>query len=268
MPRASAPSRGVGTSMFPLYDDNPTEITPVVTVGLIAVTVVVWVYVQGAGLSAEVFGRSLCEFGAMPAEITGRGGEAPRSGVLPCTAGGFTWETLLTSMFLHGGWMHLIGNMWFLWVFGNNIEDSMGHLRFLVFYLLTGLIAAGAQVAFEPASTVPIVGASGAVSGIMGAYLVLYPRVRVHLLVILVILVRVFPVPAWLMLVYWFAIQLASAAARRRRVPWWVSRSGLTSAVSRRGWVLVKVFENPTLVRAKRSNVTLSRSDIRHGGWW
>ena len=253
--------------MFPLYDDNPTEITPVVTVGLIAVTVVVWVYVQGAGLSAEVFGRSLCEFGAMPAEITGRGGEAPRSGVLPCTAGGFTWETLLTSMFLHGGWMHLIGNMWFLWVFGNNIEDSMGHLRFLVFYLLTGLIAAGAQVAFEPASTVPIVGASGAVSGIMGAYLVLYPRVRVHLLVILVILVRVFPVPAWLMLVYWFAIQLASAAAAAAGamvgVAFWAHVGGFAAGV-----VLVKVFENPTLVRAKRSNVTLSRSDIRHGGWW
>src|SRR5687768_18145771 len=97
--------------------------------------------------------------------------------------GGGSWLTVLTSMFLHGGWMHLIGNMWFLWIFGNNVEDSMGHLRFIVFYLLCGLGAAGAQVLASPASPIPMVGASGAISGVMGGYLLLYPRVRVHTLI-------------------------------------------------------------------------------------
>ena len=251
--------------MFPLYDDNPTEITPIVTIGLIATTVAVWVLGTGRrALHRDPSAVRVRTWERYPRKITGRAG-GPRTAALPCAPGGFTWEALLTSMFLHGGWMHLIGNMWFLWVFGNNIEDSMGHLRFLVFYVLTGLIAAGAQVAFEPASAVPIVGASGAVSGIMGAYLLLYPRVRVHLLVILVIFIRVFAVPAWLMLVYWFGIQLVSAAAAATGamvgVAFWAHVGGFVA-----GLALVKVFENPTLVNAKRSNVRLARSDIPSRG--
>ena len=130
-------------------------------------------------------------------------------------------------MFLHGGWGHLLGNMLFFWVFGNNIEDSMGPGRFLVFYLICGLVAAGAHVLVEPASPVPTVGASGAISGVLGAYLVLYPKVRVNMLFIFIIFFKVFAIPAWLVLIWWFfaagahraAAALADAAGRlgRRR---------------------------------------------------
>ena len=129
--------------MFPLRDENPTEITPFVTVALIAANVGIWLFVQNAG-SGERFLESLCLYGAIPGEISGaipRGELVPLGQAALCRTGGLASATLLSSMFLHGGWMHLIGNMWFLWVFGNNIEDSMGHLRFVVFYLLTGLPA-------------------------------------------------------------------------------------------------------------------------------
>ena len=181
--------------MFPLRDDNPTEIFPVVTILLIATSVWVWWYVQGAGVSPQALETSICAFGAIPAEVTG----AAPSGEGPCRLGGLTWQALLSSMFLHGSWMHLIGNLWFLWIFGNNIEDSMGHLRFLAFYVLTGLAAAGAHVVAEPGSPMPVVGASGAISGIMGAYLVLYPRAHV-ITAIVFVFIRVVPIPAWVML--------------------------------------------------------------------
>jgi len=117
---------------------------------------------------------------------------------------------IFTSMFLHGSWMHLIGNMWFLWVFGDNIEDSMGRVRFVIFYLLCGTAAALAQVSLNPASGIPMVGASGAISGVMGAYLILYPRVRVFCLLILGFFITSIALPAWTMLLYWAAIQLVS----------------------------------------------------------
>ena len=116
---------------------------------------------------------------------------------------------VLTSMFLHGSWMHLLGNMWFLWLFGNNIEDAMSRLRFVVFYLLCGLAAALLQVVVEPASAIPMVGASGAISGVMGAYLVLFPRVRVFTLVPLGFILTTIALPAWAMLIYWMVLQLA-----------------------------------------------------------
>src|SRR5438105_11508573 len=119
--------------------------------------------------------------------------------------------TPLTSMFLHGGWGHILGNALFFWVFGNNIEDSMGSVRFLAFYLICGLAAAATHVLMQPASPVPTVGASGAISGVLGAYLVLYPRVRVNMLFIFIIIIRVIPVPAWLVLIWWFAVRLITA---------------------------------------------------------
>ena len=122
--------------------------------------------------------------------------------------------TVLTSMFMHGGWMHLIGNMVFFWVFGNNIEDAMGHMRFAVFYLLCGVAAAAAQVLVTPSSTVPMVGASGAISGILGAYLLLYPRVRVHAFVFLAIYVTSVAIPAYVMLGYWILLQLLSSVSQ------------------------------------------------------
>ncbi len=135
-------------------------------------------------------------------------------------------------MFLHGSWMHLLGNMWFLWLFGNNIEDSMTRPRFVAFYLLSGLAAALAQVMANPASEVPMVGASGAISGVMGAYLVLFPRVRVFTVVPLGFFIQTIALPAWVMLIYWMFLQVAGRRDehRRRKAAAW--RSGRTSAVS------------------------------------
>ncbi len=251
--------------MFPLRDDNPTEIFPVFTVLIIAGTAAVWWYVQGAGLSPERLGTSICALGAIPAEVTGRlAAGAVREA--PCQLGGLTWEALVTSMFLHGSWMHMIGNMWFLWIFGNNIEDSMGHLRFAAFYLLTGVLAAMAHVLIAPASSVPMVGASGAISAIMGAYVVLYPRARIHTLFFFVIFVRVVPLPAWIMLGYWIFLQLAASAVSPQGgggVAYAAHIGGFAA-----GLLLIFLFRNPKLVGAKRRGVVLRADELDHRGWW
>jgi membrane associated rhomboid family serine protease len=221
----------------------------------------VWLLVQGAGTSQSALEASVCALGAIPGEITGRAG-----GAGPCTLGGLTWGALLTSMFLHGSWMHLIGNMWFLWIFGNNIEDSMGHLRFLAFYLLAGLAAAGAHILSAPGSWIPTVGASGAISAVMGAYLLLYPRVRIQTLFILVVVVRVFRVPAWVILGQWIVIQVLSGAgtpAGEAGIAFWAHIGGFVA-----GLLLVKPFQMRRLAEAKRANVVLPRREIPHGGWW
>src|SRR5690606_12157860 len=183
---------------------------------LIVANVLAWVLVQGMGSEAGMV-ESVCRLGLIPGELLGRvapGTEVRLGPHSTCVLGQTdTWYTVLTSMFLHGGWMHLIGNMWFLWVFGNNVEDSMGRVRYLAFYLLCGVAAAMAQVALDPASVVPMVGASGAISGVMGAYVLLYPRVRVHLLLFLFFYVTTFTLPAWMMLGYWFVVQLLSGTA-------------------------------------------------------
>jgi rhomboid family protein len=120
--------------------------------------------------------------------------------------------TLVTSMFLHGGWLHVLGNMLYLWIFGNNVEDVMGHVRFIVFYLVCGLAAAAAQIAVDPSSQVPMIGASGAVAGVLGAYLVMFPAARVHVLVFLIFFIRIVEVPALIVLGFWLLIQLIAAA--------------------------------------------------------
>jgi len=165
--------------------------------------------------------------------------------------------TPITSMFLHGSWGHLLGNLLFFWVFGNNIEDSMGPGRFLIFYLLCGLAAAGAHVLVEPASPVPTVGASGAISGVMGAYLVLYPRVRVNMLFIFIIFFKVFAIPAWLVLLWWFAVQVLTGLPQLMPVrpevsggvAVWAHVGGFVAGV-----VLIKLFENRRLV-ARRDEI-------------
>ncbi len=162
--------------MFPYRDENETLRTPYITYVFIGVNVLAWLFVQGAG-SPLTLARSVCNLGLIPGELTlavppGTGLEMGR-GLVCLTDPGRQVTTLFTSMFLHGSWMHLLGNMWFFWIFGNNIEDSMGRARFIGFYLLCGLVAALAQVVLNPGSNVPMVGASGAISGIMGAYLLL-----------------------------------------------------------------------------------------------
>jgi len=254
--------------MFPLRDENPTELVPVVTFVIIALNVLVWLLVQQAG-GGEGFLASLCAYGAIPADITGTLGSGDLIQLGPdlaCRASGLGWLTILTSMFMHGGWMHLIGNMWFLWVFGNNVEDSMGHVRFVIFYLLCGALASVAHILTDPGSVIPTVGASGAISGIMGAYLVLYPRVRVHTLFFLVVFVRVIPLPAWVLLVQWMVIQVWSGVstygAEGGGVAFWAHIGGFLAGV-----VLIKLFQRPQLVSAKRQHVQLSRRDLQRLRW-
>lgn len=249
--------------MFPLRDENPTELVPFVTVLIIAINALAWLFVQQAG-SGQAFVASLCQWGAIPAEITGRiaaGTTVPLGPRQACRIGGAGPVTVLTSMFLHGGWMHIVGNMWFLWVFGNNVEDSMGHLRFVVFYLLCGVLAAAAHILSSPASPVPTVGASGAISGIMGAYLVLYPRVRVHTLLFFFIFVRVVLLPAWVLLLLWFGLQLLSgtlsAGAAGGGVAFWAHVGGFVAGVA-----LIKVFARSELTEAKREGRVLSREEL------
>ena len=251
--------------MFPLRDDNPTELFPFVTILIIAANVLVWLLVQGAG-APEPFLNSLCAYGLIPGEVTGSvlPGDTVSLGDASCTIGGLGTLTVLSSMFMHGGWMHLIGNMWFLWVFGNNIEDSMGHLRYIIFYLLCGVLASVAHIMFGPDSTIPTVGASGAISGIMGAYMVLYPKVRVQTLLIIIIYIRVIPLPAWVLLAYWFFLQVVGGSVALGGsgggVAFWAHVGGFAAGVA-----LVKLFEKRKLVTAKRAGHVLSRDEM--GRW-
>ena len=254
--------------MIPLRDENPTELTPFVTFSIIAANVLVWIFVENMG-AGQVYLDSLCEYGAIPAEVTGRvqTGEVIRLGDAGgCTVGGPSHATLITSMFMHGGWMHLIGNMWFLWVFGNNIEDSTGHLRFVLFYLLTGVLAALAHIVLAPGSTMPTVGASGAISGVMGAYIVLYPRVRVHTAIPFGFYIRVIPMSAWVVLALWFGLQLLGG---------WLSSNvggGIAYGAHIGGFVagvsLIKLFERRGLVAAKLEHRVLTREERRDFGLW
>ena len=197
--------------MFPYRDENVTLRTPVVTFALIGLNVLAWLLVQGAGMG-EALPASVCNFGLIPGELTLQarpGSGAPIGPGLMCLVDpGRAPENILYSMFMHGSWMHLLGNMWFLWLFGNNVEDSMGRGRFVVFYLLCGLAAALTQVLANPDSVVPMVGASGAISGVMGAYILLFPHARVFTLLVLGFFVTSLALPAWVMLGYWMVLQL------------------------------------------------------------
>jgi len=232
--------------MFPYRDENQTQRTPIVNYLLIALNVIVWLFVQGAG-SPMALARAVCDLGLIPGELTGAlppGTRFPMGDGLVClTDPGRQISHVFTSMFLHGSWMHLIGNMWFLRVFGDNIEDSMGRVRYAIFYLVCGAAAAMTQVLLNPSSVVPMVGASGAISGVMGAYLVLYPRVRVYALLILGFFFTSIALPAWTMLVYWAAIQLVSgvfglfASESTGGVAFWAHVGGFLAGV-----VLIKLF--------------------------
>jgi membrane associated rhomboid family serine protease len=242
--------------MFPIGDENPTLRTPVMTYLILAALLAAWILVQGAGGNELVLVSSVCNFGLVPGELTHR---APLGFALPVAPGlacviDNDWInrfTPLTSMFLHGSWGHIISNALFFWVFGNNIEDSLGRWRFLAFYLLCGLVAAATHVLINPGSPVPTVGASGAISGVLGAYLVLYPRVRIRMLFPPFF---VFHVVAWLVLLYWFAVQVLTGLPElnpmRRDVSGgvavWAHVGGFVAGV-----LLVKLFEDPRLVRRR-----------------
>ncbi len=240
--------------MIPYRDENETQRLSIVTATIIALNIFVWLIVQGAG-SEFSLAKSVCELGLIPGELTASlpvGSRCPMGRGLVClTDPGRQFSHLITSTFLHGGWMHLLGNMWFLWLFGNNIEDSMGRLRFLLFYLLTGLAAAFGQVVANPNSVIPMVGASGAISGVMGAYLILYPRVKVYVLVPIFIFFTSIALPAWMMLGYWFFLQLASGLLSQDDmggVAVWAHVGGFVAGV-----VLIKFFVRDEYVQARRS---------------
>ena len=171
---------------IPISDENPPSRRPVVTIALIVLNALAWFYELSNGVD-----QSTLDYGAVPALVL---------------HGSVPW-TVLTSMFMHGSWLHILGNMWFLWIFGDNVEDAMGPAKYLVFYLLCGVAAALSQILSQPSSTVPMVGASGAIAGVLGAYLMLYPHARVRCLWILFIIITTVYVPAWLLLGLWFVSQ-------------------------------------------------------------
>ena len=212
--------------MLPYKDDNPQLIRPYATYIIIALNALAWLLVQGAGANDAV-NATVCIYGAIPTEVLGSVVENP---ICQHNVGKIA---LLTSMFLHGSWMHILGNMLFLWVFGGNVEDAMGPLRFVVFYLLSGLIAALAQVMWSVGSAIPMVGASGAIGGVMGAYLLFYPKVKVHIFTFFIIM---FPirVPAYLMLGYWFLIQFINglgASTMTGGTAFWAHAGGFIAGV-------------------------------------
>lgn len=237
--------------MFPLRDENASFLTPFGTWLLVAGNLLSWLLVQGLG-SEPALSASVCEWGLIPGDLLGRlpvGSRIPMGPGLSCVieAGAHALATPLTSMFLHGGWVHLIGNLWFLWVFGNNVEDAMGHARYVVFYLVCGLAAAAAQALTDPSSAVPMVGASGAIGGVMGAYAILYPRNAIDTLIVLGLYVRTVAVPAYFMLGYWFLLQLLGGlptlGGEGAGVAFWAHIGGFVA-----GAVLVLVFRDPELL--------------------
>jgi membrane associated rhomboid family serine protease len=208
---------------LPLYDDNPTVRDPIVTYLVIGLCVGAFLWQLGQDERAVLYG-----YGMIPAHLFGLWRPPRAFQVMPA------WTTLVTSMFLHGGWLHLIGNMLFLWIFGNNIEDVLGHWRYLLFYLLCGVVAALTQAFSSYGTHVPMVGASGAIAGVLGAYLLLYPNANVHVFVWIVIFFRIVSVPAWIMLGLWFALQILSGLERSPGTPgvaFWAHVGGFVSGI-------------------------------------
>jgi membrane associated rhomboid family serine protease len=207
--------------MIPIRDENPVHITPYVTVGLVGLLVAVFLLQVTAGASA---GGLAPRFGVVPALLTGAVPATPAT----------VWLTPFTALFLHGGLLHLGGNLLYLWIFGNNVEEAMGHGRFLAFYLVCGLIATAGQVAADPASRIPVIGASGAISGVLGAYLLLYPRARVLTLVPLGFFIRAFHIPAVGLLGVWIAFQLLAGvlAPASGGVAWFAHIAGFAAGAA------------------------------------
>jgi membrane associated rhomboid family serine protease len=213
--------------MIPLHDDNPTRIQPVVTMVTIAVCVLVFFWQMSLG--GEGGQRAVYSLGVIPAVLFDRAELPAELALLPAEA------TVFTSMFLHGGIMHLVGNMLYLWIFGNNVEDSMGHARFVIFYLLCGVAAAVGQAWMHPDSQIPMIGASGAISGVLGAYLLLYPHARVLTVVPLGFYAQMIRLPALLVLGFWFVMQIFSSAAagggEKGGVAWFAHIGGFIAGV-------------------------------------
>jgi membrane associated rhomboid family serine protease len=229
--------------LIPLKDNIPTDRFPLVTVAIIAINVFVFLFLQGASLSGEqVDTKTVVEYGAIPYRVTHPGKECDLARVQDATTGAIGEDvvcegtgayraaqqagalekvdnppwfvTLVSSMFMHGGWLHIAFNMLFLWIFGNNIEDSMGRIRYILFYLLGGIAAVAAQIAVSPSAVVPTVGASGAIAAVLGGYLILYPRARILTIVFLFLFFTFIEIPAMVMLGIWIFLQFLPAVGQ------------------------------------------------------
>jgi membrane associated rhomboid family serine protease len=212
--------------MIPISDDNPLRLTPFVTVALILACILVFVWEVGLGPD---MGQAFVQYGFKPQTLMSPDIAAPGDSAVP------PFATIFTAMFLHGGFWHLAGNKLFLWIFGNNIEDAMGHARFVLFYFLSGIAAAFTMAFMDPASTVPMVGASGAISGVLGAYMLLYPRAKVTVVVPLFIILYPFRLSAVWVVGSWFAMQLVSAAYSDPGSPgvaWWAHIGGFAAGIA------------------------------------
>jgi len=223
--------------MIPLHDDNPTTIQPVITIALIVTNTVVFLWEVSLGTAGMQ--RVAYSLGTIPAVLLQGQTLPPELALVPAPV------TVITAMFLHGGWMHLIGNMLFLWIFGNNVEDAMGHVRFVIFYLAGGLGAALGQALMDPASTVPMIGASGAISGVLGAYLLLHPHARVLVLIPLGIFSQLVRLPAMWVLGFWFVFQILNSlftAKGQGGVAWFAHVGGFIF-----GLLLIPFFKYPNV---------------------
>ena len=251
--------------MFPIRDDNPTFHPSIVAYAIIGLNVASWIFLQGLGTYPQLT-VSVFEFGVIPGELLGM---VPPGTSIPVGQGmRYVVEatpnflSIVTHMFMHGGWLHIIGNMWFLYVFGDNVEDSMGSVRFALFYLLCGLFALALQMVTHPSSAVPMVGASGAISGVMGAYIIMFPRAPVHMLVFFGFFFTRIIVPAFFMLGYWFLLQLAGGffalGGTGGGVAFWAHVGGFVA-----GMVFAKPFCNPERTAACRERRGMLQGMIR-----
>ena len=223
--------------MIPLHDDNPVDITPVFTYLLIGLCVLVFLW--QISLPQQQGQAAVYSLGAIPAVLLTRVSLPPELVMVPPVL------TVFTSMFMHGGFMHLAGNMLYLWIFGNNIEDAMGHVRFIIFYLLCGIAAVAGQILQNPDSQIPMIGASGAISGVLGAYLLLYPHARVLVAIPLGFILHTVRLPAGWVLALWFALQIFSSLAadpNSAGVAWFAHIGGFIA-----GMLLVPLFRKKTV---------------------
>ena len=213
--------------MIPIRDRNPSGTFPYVTIGIIIVNIIIFLYELSLG---SELGRLFMKFGVVPLKVSYYSQASDLTFIN-------TFFPFISSMFLHGGFVHLIGNMWFLWIFGDNIEDKLGHFKFIAFYFLCGIIASSVHVFFNSQSNVPCVGASGAIAGVLGAYMVTFPRARVVTIVPLFVFIQVMELPAIVVLGFWFVIQFFNGAASITAstsgagVAWWAHIGGFAAGV-------------------------------------
>lgn len=213
--------------MIPIRDRNPSGTFPYVTIGIIIINVLIFLYELSLGSG---LGEFIMEFGVVPLKVSYYSQASDLTFIN-------TFFPFISSMFLHGGFIHLIGNMWFLWIFGDNIEDKLGHFKFIAFYFLCGFIASSVHVFFNSQSNVPCVGASGAIAGVLGAYMITFPRARIVTVVPLFVFIQIMELPAIVVLGFWFVIQFFSGAASITAstsgagVAWWAHIGGFAAGV-------------------------------------